>query len=459
MIYKYMQKHKFKIYSINNCIKITKYIYEYSIVSFCLLLICLLIYFSKFNNPSSDDFVFFSITKNLSIADTVNYFYKSWSGRYSSFFLAKLFVNLIGTKLIVKFLPIFLFLNLLISTIFLFEKIFTSEIPKGILVYICFFIFIYLTLMPSIPEGVYWFSSIITYSTSLIFFIWLIYFSIKFYITKKNIYFILIIIFIMFTIGSNETIMLILDYILFLIWLFNNNIEFKKYIIILLLIAFSFTLIVYLAPGNSIRSLNITKGNNFLYACFKTLQYSFYYIATWIIVSPFILFFSHNQGIKVILKIPIKIAVFFLIPTIFIGFFASFYSTGNAPPGRVMNILFFIFLISNFILLPLFRYYLQNQAHLLYVLSILFFSFHLITSNNIKNILVDLKNNNFVKFNYSYMQREIKLQKSRSKSVKIVPLGPIPLTLYFDDIDIDSKNWKNSAISNYYNLDSIILKN
>jgi hypothetical protein len=263
----------------------------------------------------------------------------------------------------------------------------------------------------------------------------------------------------MFTIGSNETIMLILDYILFLIWLFNNNIEFKKYIIILLLIAFSFTLIVYLAPGNSIRSLNITKGNNFLYACFKTLQYSFYYIATWIIVSPFILFFSHNQGIKVILKIPIKIAVFFLIPTIFIGFFASFYSTGNAPPGRVMNILFFIFLISNFILLPLFRYYLQNQAHLLYVLSILFFSFHLITSNNIKNILVDLKNNNFVKFNYSYMQREIKLQKSRSKSVKIVPLGPIPLTLYFDDIDIDSKNWKNSAISNYYNLDSIILKN
>jgi hypothetical protein len=428
-----------------------------------MILISLICFFSFYNKPSADDFVFLFVTKKMSITESVIYYYNGWNGRYFSVFFSKLALNILKIQNLFIVLPIFIFLNLVISIIFLFKKLFESIDNNNIFISSFLFLLIFITMMPNIQEGIFWLSSITSYSTSLILLFWLFFILIRLYETKYKSYLYISILLCFTIIGSNETVMLFLDFFLFLLYLNVKDIKFKKYIFILIFIAFISTLLVYFAPGNLIRSSMLNKGHNFIYSILKSLQYLLYYLITWSIITPFIFLFIKNYQIKlnkIFFNTILNVQTFYLIIfSLFICFFASFWSTGNAPPGRVLNIIFIIFLLYNFILCTLIKTTISLNNNKIVTIIIIIFSLNIITKDNCKNFILDIKNDSLNKFSIHFNKREVELKNKINKQIVVKPYIIIPISIYFDDITNETDNWKNRAVANYYNLESISLEN
>ncbi|MEO8210813.1 MAG: DUF6056 family protein, partial [bacterium] len=350
---------------------IKKNFYNYfenlSILFLCLTILPFLI-LSIYVNPCWDDYMFTSVALENGFFKAQHFWYIYWQGKFLANAIFSsinplLFKSMVGYKII----PIVLIVSFIISSYFLIKEITSKSISnKEILIFTLVFCSLYLFKMANVALGFYWMTSSVTYQLANIFMMILFVLILKFFrednSKKKSIQRIFIIILIFAIVGLNETSMIILVVLLFLIlavnFLVNKKINWQLFLFFLTsILAFS---IVYFAPGNLVREANYPEKHQLVNSLMQSGTTLIKYISYRILDTPILLFtiLFIPVSIKIISSKKFEQSFFSINPVysimlfliiLFCGFFTSFWAAGEGPYDRTVNVVYFLFLIAWFL--------------------------------------------------------------------------------------------------------------
>jgi hypothetical protein len=123
-----------------------------------------LLWLSQYNYPSGDDYVQFFQAHTLGTLEATRWWYRHWTGRYTSFFLQSLFPGYDAWLAAYKIIPVALFLTGF-ACLFAFMRAFFGPSFSGRVIFTltsCTYIFL-VALTPDIAEGFYWLAANMQY--------------------------------------------------------------------------------------------------------------------------------------------------------------------------------------------------------------------------------------------------------------------------------------------------------
>jgi hypothetical protein len=430
---------------------------------FCLtpyLLLCLYI------SPSGDDYSYAHTGANSRLFfDALIKEWKYWNGRYISnvFVLCNpITYNHFGLYQAIPILLITLFTG---SHTLLVYKSTSTSIKQALIISLCFLL-IYLSVMPDVGEGIFWYTAAVTYFAPLtIFPLYLL-----LILTLKNktsdgyqpIIVGLLLIFQFLLTGFNEILMILMTLLQLGLVVVTKK---KKNIYWLLLVSqLFFSTIVFFAPGNEVRSSFFLDKYDFLHTIINgsknTLRFTFSLIGTpslWI-------------GILLILKLKLTLKLssmnlwlwlgIFMLPQ-FIACAGPVWTTGIIGQHRTANFALY------FQILVIFMFLMVEKSHIitskLKQLStytslprlILGLLISLLLFGNGKKACIDLLYGDAKGFYQENLKRAetIKSFTNLSDTTIFLPEYQFkPESIFIYDITTDSKDWKNEAYTTYYGL-------
>ncbi len=427
---------------------------------------------SIYNNPSADDFCYNIISQKYGYWQANLFAYNNWNGRYLTSFILTIKSFVSDSFIVYKFIPIVLF-SLLFFSIYYVFAIFFERIEKRYILTFGFFIMtMYLIQMPSISQGFYWLPSSISYQLSNILSVTFFYFLLKFIKEKKTKHLLISCLIVGYVIGCNETSMLLINFLIVTIFVYIsiNNKKVEKSFLILLIFVITYSIIVFIAPGNSARSSVFSNNHQFVYSVLNSFIDFKKYILYWLpFIIIFVLYYFNNFSLikdsfysKLFNVNPFVVFItVFSIPII--GFFPGYWSLGGPPPLRVINTIYFFFLMGFMYFTFVLYFYLKekevtfikfsNWVNYLIVLLILI---KLTSNNNIKTAYADLFSGQAYHYDLELKKRYQLIDQASQNTVKVSKLKNEPKTIFFDDITSDSEDWRNDCYDNYFNREITI---
>ncbi|HNW96930.1 MAG TPA: DUF6056 family protein [Bacteroidales bacterium] len=447
--------------------------------------------------PHSDDFWFKIYYEEYGFFGSFKAWYLNWFGRYTFILIMNIY-NILGFEPIIYKLFCIIFQVLFYISLFNFIKILLSEKDKITLHIFSLSVYIiFLYQMPRISEGLYWLAGSVIYflpiSFTLIFYTILINYTENKWVKSKNkklYYFIVLCVLAFIIIGLSEVAMLFLTFSFFVIMVFktikNKKVNFK-FLLLFAIIVFS-CIIVFMSPGNTIRSASETmlfhkKAHDLLYSLKESvLITSSYLIFEWLRDSIILLFtilyipygisqynkntvFNKISGIHPLIMIGISIfSISFL-------FFLGYWNLGGPLPERAVNFIYFIFIILWFINLQfvinfILKKKLCNKNYnegfslnlkFIYGIIILIIVLNFSQENNIKYAFSDLFSGNAKKYEIEMNQRKRYILKSKADTCILAPLKNKPHSLFVTDLNHQMHYWPNDVYEKFYNKKVIML--
>lgn len=454
------------------------------IAAFFLLFPYLIISF--YCNPAADDFSYAASALNKGYWFSYIRDYFGWNGRYASNFLVfaspLVWHSFAGYKLV----PIVLISLTYLSLLFLIKNSCGSELSKlDWHLLVSAVLLLYLHNAPSFVETFYWYTGAITYQLANILLLCYLTLLLRFfnrsYKKNRTVHLILLLVLIIILTGFNETAMLYLLAINFLIALrvFRSNHEHKNIFLLLLLITVIASGFVFFAPGNAGREVRFTNTHQFVYSLYMSVLQTVRFMFKWIVQIPFIastfLFIpvsfylqNHSSFFKNRIFISPILTVLFLPGIIFISVFPAYWNMGILGQHRTLNAAYFYFILIWFMNVHLFINYLRandRQSDKYYqnfkkAFVFLFIS-GLLFTNNGNAVIADLISGRAATYN-DQMQRRFAIIETASaagaKEVVIENLTTNPATLRIYDITCDEENWINKGLADYFELERLRLK-
>ena len=462
--------------------KTTKILLTFEIVTLILLIIL-----SFFAYPQADDFGFANTLNNLGwLGSQVNW-YKNWFGRFTStmVIISGFYLEF---SILCKVFPVLLVCGYLFAFYLVSGKFFADAPKKFRLIFAITMMFLFVSGMPSLSQGIYWFSGAATYSLANI--AVLIFISLLDSIQKNKIY-ILLILFGIFVVGSNEAAMLVL--MLFVGAKLLRDHESKR-LWAMLAVFILFSLVVVLAPGNAVRSeIFAGKNHNILFSSAATLGMIGTLFAVWLF-NPFLwigmLLFSHfDFKVNLSDEKPVFVILFTLF-LVFCTIFPSFWATGLPAPERNINMTFLLFLFlslylislnkirafsnslmkKKILLIPLFSvwilanfyissfdvpekhdmpFYLKNPNEAVkYVVA----SYG---QNNFYHVYTDLFSGRTVNYRKMMFDREDKIKNYKGGLLCLPKVEKLPRSIVFKDLFENPEQWENKIFAEYYHLEQV----
>ncbi len=338
-------------------------------------------YLGSFTRFLADDYCSAYYVKKLGLIRSVYYWYKTWSGGYSSFGVDWLILNTFDAYHIHLIPPISLAIWVILTIIAIYVFLHSLEVKKDnflqALLLAIVAIFLVLLLSPNVKQSLYWWGGMRAYTLPLIvltFGVYAFFLTSKRIETKKEIYVGAFLSFsFAFVLGGISEAFIVLQIALLLLLIFFKLVDFKKTKLdkdlILFLSAMLGTLVslavILSSPGNDIRRSNVSSApslltllnvslesvtrfiNNFLHEKYEVLALlGAILIALWI-----------GKEYKNKIKTPLwKIIFWFISGLLFLfgGFLAGVYGYVQYPPTRTLIIpvffLVFPFLYASFLL-------------------------------------------------------------------------------------------------------------
>jgi len=443
-----------------------------------LFFITIFFILALFNHPSADDFCYCARVKELGFWLSQKWWYLNWNGRFFNTALLTLiplvFYSLWSYKLIPVILIVFFILAVFLFIRSLFKTILSS---KQQLVLSTIIIFLYLYKLPSVVEGIYWLASSSLYLLPII--LTLFFFAILFdkKIQRHKLVKILLCLFSLAIVGSNEISMVMLDFFLFSLFcqaLLKEK-KIPKLLGVLVLIALISSVVVYFAPGNTIRSSVSLDPHNLLLSMVSTVFFiqkmSWEWIQTtplWLLVAFFFSLLS-VQRFGNFPKIHPILAVFSSFFLLFLEFFVYFWSTGALPTGRILNFIYLSFLFGFFLsCFAFFQYFYlhwekgsvtettkQFFGFLKHFLNLIFLPlllFYLVLGNNLKDAFLDLSQGTAARYNQEMKERYVKLASCNDDICVLEEVKNRPKTLFlpFSNLSSDPKFWTNICFASCF---------
>ncbi len=430
-----------------------------SIFSYCFL--------SQYIFPSGDDFTYAlkgSTTTNF--LQSLHAEWLHWNGRYISNVLV----------LINPIRPNDFFLYRLTPPLLLVGFIFTHWISIKILfstsriqAFFCAtgLLALYLNVIPEIGEGIYWYTSAVTYFlTLLIFPLYLLSLHKREGSKSKNIWILILIVTQFLMTGLNEIVLIFLI-LIHSFYYFNNKSTVR---LALLASQLVFASVVIFAPGNAVRSSYFSNNHDVLYTLFmgggQCLRFTLMILInpiTWVFV--FLVLQSEKTVDKIRgvinFKFPLwKWIALFLLPQ-FIACTAPIWTTGILGQHRTPNLAIYCQMLI------LILYLVNNSQSLLAAkvasvcseigrnkLTIIAIVFLFFWSNGL-TVTTDLLSGKAKDFKTENENREAALQsftKLKDCIINIPQLKNRAESIFIYDITENPKHWKNEGYSMFYGL-------
>lgn len=464
------------------------------IISIFILILLPMIYISKFNNPSADDYSYgiethkkweethsFIEVIKTGIEKTQKTFIE-WQGSFTAVFLMTIQPAIFGEQY--YFIStIFLISIFVISNIYLMKIIMKDYLNCSrnlFLIVALSLITLSIQFVPYPVESFYWFNGSIYYTffySILLILIGKILVILKEENTKKlNT---IIACFLAFCIGTSNyctalVCCMILAVVEFVLIIQKN----KKgvNVAIILLICLTGLLISAKAPGNAIRQAAQLEKMNEIDAITKSLKLGKKLLGNWLNIVNITFFIALIPVmIKLIKKIDYKFKAPLIITIITYGIFAAqltpvLYAQGGNFPLRLLCIVYYsmywLIIINVFYWLG----YICNKIEITETKNDYKYCYIIIILIGILAISVNYKKaNSYIAFKSiqtgeakiykEQMDERIKMYKDENiKNVEVERLKERPRLLVNSDLTYDPNNWINEAVKDFYNKESVKLK-
>lgn len=440
-----------------------------------------LVVLSFFNHPSADDFCFSATANQMGFWDAQIRWYNFWTGRYFSTALLSINPLVFYNISLYQTIPLFLIFFLLLGFYFLIRQLMPPTLSVGTVstMSLSFFI-VYAYHMPSLRAGLYWMSATLTYQLSnvlMLFLFGLIIYELN--PSNKGARPIIILMGVFLTaaiVGSNETSMLLLLLVLFSVFLtiliVHRTVNLT--LLIYLLTSVATGLIVILAPGNIVR-MSREASNLGLFAC---LENSFFYsissILVWlgepllfiltILSVPFFTKLAFSSRINISFNPLIPLVLWFLVLTA--SFFPAFWSLGDPPADRVLNVIYLFFLTGWFINLYISIFYCVNKLGFsfdlfsksirtviqFFVGLFFFYSLFLYMDNSsiASRLYKDLVVGTAYRYDEEIQNRYTLIKDGCLDNCTVRGLQNWPAVLPSQYLSADPENWINRCYANYF---------
>ncbi|MDQ3019424.1 MAG: DUF6056 family protein [Bacteroidota bacterium] len=452
-------------------------------IGFLILMILPLLILYFFNHPTTEDFYFTETARELGFIDAQRFFLKFWGGRFTYFALISinplLFKSIAGYNVLLFLIMISFFLILFL---FIYQLTKNSLTFKEKLLFSLSVFFLYLYSMPSISQGFYCLGFSYVYHLGilliLVFFISYIQLSIAVKLSQKIFYSAICCLTAIAAAGCNELSAAI--FLMTLLLLLLKSIIDKKinYSLLFFVVITSITVyIAFTAPGNSNRMEEYPDSHRFLFSIYNSGTFLLHQLIVWTFNSPLLAFTF--LLIPIFIKIIEKSKTFtdrfsinpfnsiiILLAFVYSGIFIMMWSVGIPPYLRILNVLYFLFLLGWFYnMIVLFRYLDRkfNISNLKYpkylnAIAYIIIIFFLIKENNITTAYSDLLSGAAKKFSNIMDERYNYILTDNSDTCKIDSIDYVPKTFFFMDINYEPKSVYNKGYSQYFNKKSVILK-
>ena len=453
-------------------------------IIYCILLVFLCLpYLLLFTyiHPAGDDFTYAFLGNKSDFLSAWLDEYNLWNGRYFSNLLVLnnpltyTHIGLIEYRII-----LFLIYLTLLFSLFYFFRTFLSEVYTFIscLFLVLLFNVVYLSQIPTLAEGMYWYTGVVTYQLGIIF--TLLYLSFlynylieKYLMANKYVHILSLISCLFALIGSNEVLMLLILFfhIILLVLVYKKNIRLRVLFFWLCLLIFLLSAVVYFAPGNKIREAYfVGVSHHFWFSIAFSLLQCFRFVFEWlnnlVIIMLSVIFIPINSILTQ--RIFLFKNNFFLRPwisllslfaLIFCCVFPAYWSTGILGQHRTVNVAYFFFIILWFVNLSiwintyptLFNRFKSKYTLLLSLLCILIIA----TTRNSRGVIEDISSGNCNAFNQELKQRYSRLNRinpNLNKAIYLDTLTAKPVSIFIYDIRNDPKYFPNLGYQRYWNL-------
>jgi hypothetical protein len=430
--------------------------------------------------PSADDYCYAGVFKNKGFINSQIYWYNNWSGRYIANILLSLTpvdhasVVFYRASLLIVNLSLFLAIYYLLNNI---PAFYPDRASTSIASSVFVMLVSYLGYTEPV-ENIYWAGGVFTYQIALIFILLALATILKEVEHKaesfsKNKLIITLALFISF--GLNETLSLIvLGINVFTIaYLFTIRKTVPSILYSSLVASLTFFLLVYFAPGNTVRSSVLANPNahNMLYATLLSSKEALRLVTSTFARPETILLFitvyiysKHHYRKHGDLPTSIKLIVpFAAILSIVIGVFASVYVTARMPPPRALGAASFIFVILLTISIILFanndKWETINSfpSSIKLIILTIFISCTFLYSPNSRTLLRNFHNKSLSEYSDRYNTREKQIErclenKDQECAVSRVKNSSENIIIHFADISPDKDQWINKCMANYYGI-------
>lgn len=458
---------------------------------FEIVTLMLLIALSFFAYPQADDFAFAnSLHKFGWLGSQINW-YKTWFGRFSSTMLL-VSGSYIDLPVLSKIFPIIIISGYLFAFYIASSRLFPDSSKKFKSIFALTVFLLYVSGMPSLSQGIYWFCGTATYAVANIAtIIFLSYFD----SIKSNKIYMLLILLGVFIIGSNETAMLLL--MLCVVAGLLKDIKNKKLWLMFAVFAVA-SLIVVLSPGNAVRSeLFAGKNHRLLFSTAASLGLMGTLMVTWLLnpllwIAAF-LFCRFRQKLNFRIILPQEKPVFvilFLLFLMFCTFFPSFWATALPAPERNMNMAHLILVFLFFYCLNLEKVQkntavIQKKRQFCFAVFVLWIAVaayfssldvpqkqdvshylknpfdaaeYTVTAygqNNLYHVYADMFSGSVLDYRKTMLEREEKIKNYKEGLVCLPKVERVPKSIVFKDLFDEPEKWENEVFAEYYRLEKV----
>ena len=458
--------------------------YQYFLIGVLIISLVPLLILHYFNQPTPEDFYYSGEAGKIGLMDSMRVLYKFYGGRYFTYLLISLnplyFHSFTGYKIFTLMLMLLFYF-----VFFLFVSEFTKSrlnLMERILFSLSVFFF-YLFAMPSLSQGFYWLVSAVHYQVALmLIMLFAIYYSRidnECSIVKRNLtIFItcLITIAIPGTVELSAALMLIIVSLLIMSSIVKDK-KISWWLILIALITIVCVYFVIKSPGNDQRSVKYADNHNLFLSLYSSFMFMFQSISSWVFNSPlpvitvlFVPYFfkltraGSSEEKSTDVKLLYLIILFLLM--LYINIFIIYWSLGIPPYDRILDFIYFIFLVGWFCIIISLTSFITRKygieefklPNYIYAAAVILIVFFVLRENNITTAYSDLFSGKASEFNRTLFERYDDISKNSSDSLELDSIKNIPQTFFFLDITKDNKRPFNIGYCSYFNKKYIVRK-
>ncbi len=438
---------------------------------------------SLFSHPWTDDYCYSYMSRDIGFFKFQAQWYNQWTGRYFLTALLSLNPLVFGSLAGYKLIPIMLIL-LLFAALYAVVNEFTSSSlsHREKLLLVLSLLLVYFDRMPDVRPGLYWMAGTITSQLGNILLLFALAALLRLRRTavvgEKLLFTAISSFLIIAAVGTNEIalVLLLLALLFFLVAGLRERGSIAPSFLFIFSVAAIAAYISITAPGNNLRMSSFHESRHLGQSVYTSFVAALNAFIVWLGSPPLVMLTflavmmsrRLHEGRRVF-----PIAYLLLSPPLLgslmaIAFFPAYWSMGMPPPGRLMNVIYLLFLmgwlcivsvatgcLSSILPAKAVGQSLKFIAPPLLLYLIIFFA---MTPSNTVMVTQDLINGTAWRYDQELRQRYRQIRNDASLHAEVDLLVNQPRSLFFSDIGYASNNWVNECYARYFGKKSITLK-